>query len=196
MSKKLVIIGGAGVVVIGLVLFLFGFFNSSKDLKSNSADLSIIPTINQKKPENIQSFYEMEIPVPENWNYTVSSFRNGGVFHMNPKINPQGVNVPSFTITRWGIDRLSDVNIKQNQYANNGFEIRNNTLNESRVLEFYGVDPVKLQYNGKDYEIRQNIIFYTFADSVYLIQYKYQKDEDVSFHERNFNAILESIKFN
>lgn len=196
MSKKLVIIGGVGVLVIGLLVFLLGFFNFSKDSKSDSADLSIIPTINQKKPENTQTFYEMEIPVPENWRYETETFNGGGIITLFPKSNPEGSRVPSFRITRWGSERLQDLSAKQNQFRNSGLEVRARTFNSERVFEFYGVDPVLANDSGREVRVRQNIIVYEFEDSVYLIQYKYNSDEDVLSNEMIFNSLLESIQFN
>lgn len=196
MSKKAVIFGLVMFFVIVVGVLLFGFFNSSNNSQPTNIDSSIIPTIHSDNSENRQTFYEMEISVPENWSYEKAAFPGGESFVMRPKSNPSDSYFPSIIIERRPVSGKAELENRIGLFLNSGMKRTTRQINGETVEGAIGVNPLKTEINGTVSPYYDALFLYPHGDSVYFIEYKYEGDMQSPDLERVFDMIISSIKFN
>lgn len=196
MPRRLIVIGIIIFIIAILAVFLFGFFKESNNSGFSAMDSSVIPTINTSNPENTQTFYGMDISVPENWGYETASFPGGESFVMRPKSNPPDSYFPSIIIQRYPKEEYENLQKRVVSYANSGMDTINATINGATVKGVQGKNPFKVEISDKLSDFFSTVFVYQFAGSAYYFEYKYAGAGKNTQLEGISNSIISSIKFN
>lgn len=194
-NKKILIFAAITALVIGLFVFAIIFFNNPPG-KRPGLESSIIPTINQKNPKTTQTFYDMDIVVPENWSFERDSFPGGESFVIRPKSNPPGSYFPSIIIQRYPKEEYENLQRRVASYFNSGLALFNVSINGEEVKGVQGKNPFKVTINGEETSFFSTIFVYQVSDSAYYFESKYAGEERNTELEKIFNTIISSFKFN
>ncbi len=196
MSKKALIFGGAGIMLIGLVVFLFSFFNSSKNLQSETleVDRNIFPTINEEDPQSLKTFYDFSFFLPENWRLEEANFLGGESIVIRPVSNSRNDYFPSFIIMRYSPNEFPKLVSKVSSLKSHGMKSYSVKAGGFKLSGVQGVNPITTNIGGEEKNYYDKILLFKNNNASYYIEYKYLWNEKNPKYESVFDAILSSLK--